>query len=88
MKERVVHAYALCVVMLLLFAATARPAEQDEMKPLVVPLPDDVETRGDWLGTYGTDFYVLGGMRSSHALQGGRQIDYAIATGREDERAR
>lgn len=43
----------------------------EEDAPLVVPLSDDDETRGDWLGTYGRYAYYLCAMRSPYSLYGG-----------------
>ena len=83
-------------IMWVLFALLLSPLCVDEVHgggkeqkgAFAVALPDDVETRGDWFGTYGTDFYVLGGMRSRRALQGGKGISYSIETGDASEQAR
>lgn len=37
----------------------------------VIQLPDDTETRGDWIGAYGNYVYVLCGMRSPYSFYGG-----------------
>ena len=39
--------------------------------PAVIPLADDLTTRGDWVGKYGTFAYVLPGMVGYSAIQGG-----------------
>jgi tetratricopeptide (TPR) repeat protein len=60
----------------------------DKEKTFAVALPDDTETRGDWIGTYGTHAYLLGGMRGRRALHGGEPVDWSYATGDPEEKAR
>ncbi len=66
-------------------AAPKQPA------PFAVVLADDDDTRGDWIGTYGTHGYVLCGMRSPYDLSGGAgwpPLSYSVATGDPEETAR
>src|SRR5512146_584232 len=56
----------------------------------LVVLPDDDHTRGDWLGVYGREFFLLGGMRSPESISGGRLKDLpcAFSTGDPAETVR
>jgi hypothetical protein len=72
-------------------AAFAAPVAAQETAPAVVVLPDDVDTRGDWLGTYGSHAYVLCGMRSPESLYGGpgfADLAFDMCTGKPDDPAR
>jgi len=74
------------VVALVLPFATAQ--EQATNKPVAVLLEDDTDTRGDWLGVYGTYAYVLCGMRAPHNLTGGPGWpleSFSVKTGDPDE---
>lgn len=52
-------------------AGTAYPAVADGKVPIVVRMDDDDFTRGDWLGAYGSQSYVLCAMRAPRSLAGG-----------------
>lgn len=89
MSERIPQRLMTCLVVLVgaaILCAGAGGAEKEE--PFAVALPDDTETRGDWIGTYGTYAYLLGGMRGRRALHGGEPVDWSYATGDPDEKAR
>ena len=76
------------VVLLALFFCISVLAGEQPQKPFAVALPDDSATRGDWIGTYGTHFYILGGARSRRALRGGEPVDFSVRTGDAEEKAR
>jgi len=72
--------------------AEAARAEDGEgaARPFVVALPDDADTRGDWIGSYGSYVYILCGMRAPSSLYGGEgwPIDFSAATGDPEEAVR
>lgn len=53
-------------------AAPQQAALNPDPKAPVIVLPDDVETRGDWIGKYGKLAYVLCAMRSPNSIQASR----------------
>ena len=93
MNRRVtILSMALCLALLV---AAGRPpkhamAAEKAPKPLAVVLPDDADTRGDWIGTYGSYAYILCGMRSPQSLYGGKgwPLDFSVNTGDPKEEAR
>ena len=60
------------------------------VEPFAIPLADDTETRGDWLGVYGRHVYVLCGARRPASMKGGPgwPIEYNVTTPKEDDPAR
>jgi tetratricopeptide (TPR) repeat protein len=61
-----------------------------EGSPFVVELAEDADTRGDWIGTYGSYAYILCGMRAPESLYGGKgwPLDFSVATGDPKETGR
>lgn len=84
----------LCAVLVASLAGSAASTpdtQKDAVSPVVVVLADDTETRGDWLGVYGSYAYVLCGMRSPLSLYGGPGWpipSFAVATGDPGETSR
>jgi len=76
--------------LLVLSGTHAVAAENQTELPFVAALPDDVDTRGDWIGTYGTYAYILCGMRAPFSLYGGKgwPIDFSVVTGDPKETVR
>ena len=67
----------LAVLMMAVMAALACStgtgvAIGPDRTPFVVELPDDIYTRGDWIGAYGVYAHVLCGMRAPNDLRGGQ----------------
>ncbi len=64
--------------------------EAADVAPLAVLLSDDEDTRGDWIGTYGTYAYMLCGMRAPESLYGGEgwPLGFSATTGDPAEEAR
>lgn len=86
-----VSAFA-AVFLLTLPLAFRNVAVADEVRaPFVTALADDDDTRGDWIGSYGTYAYILCGMRAPHSLYGGKgwPVQFSVATGdpEDDPRA-
>jgi tetratricopeptide (TPR) repeat protein len=63
-----VHVAAAAIALSAGWSAADGPKEA---APTVVALADDDQTRGDWIGIYGSYAYVLCGMRSPESLYGG-----------------
>lgn len=83
---------ALCLVML---PAVERPAKhataaEEADRPLATALADDEDTRGDWIGVYGSYAYILCGMRAPVSLYGGKgwPVEFSVNTGDPKEVAR
>ena len=54
-------------------------------------LPDDWDTRGNWIGRYGSYAYILCGMGGEHTFSGGSgwdRVPYAYYCGSKDDSAR
>lgn len=60
------------------------------VEPFAVPLADDTETRGDWLGVYGRHVYILCAARLPNPMIGGPgwPIEYGVTTPSKSDRAR
>ena len=59
-------------------------------EPFVVPLEDDRQTRGDWVGVCGRHAHILCGMRRPASSKGGRgwPIEFEVTTPKKDDPAR
>jgi len=66
------------------------PAGEGPDTPFAIELSEDVDTRGDWIGTYGSYTYVLCGMRAPHSLYGGAgwPVKFSAATSDPKETVR
>lgn len=78
----------MCLTIASASGGVAAPGEQ--RPPFVVQLADDCDTRGDWIGTYGSYAYVLCGMRAPQSLYGGKgwPVDFSAGTGDPTETGR
>ena len=75
-------------------AAGAKESANPKSEPLVVALPDDWRTQGDWLGRYGRYWACLAAMNGPQDYlwgAGEQRIDYAVGVGphcKNDDRIR